>query len=114
MPVGSFAPVGGGGVGVEVTVSVAAPVMPSLVALMLAVPAPTADTAPVDELTVATAVLEELHVTVRPVRIRPSRSRNVDVAVVVPPTGSDDEPNETRIDATGAGSIDPVVIVRLR
>ena len=47
------------------TVMPAAPEMPDAVATMLAVPAPTPVTTPVVELTIATAVFAELHVTAR-------------------------------------------------
>jgi hypothetical protein len=50
----------------SVTVTAALPVFVSLVAMMFAVPAATAVTRPVDGSTVATAVLSEDQVTVRP------------------------------------------------
>src|SRR5438105_11294626 len=55
--------------GAGVTVSGALPVLPSLVATMFAVPELTADTTPADD-TAATAVLSEVHVTMRPVSTR--------------------------------------------
>jgi hypothetical protein len=68
--------------GAEVTVSGELPVLPSLVATMFAVPALTAETRPEDD-TVATEVLSELHVTVRPASERPFASSSVAVAWVV-------------------------------
>ena len=65
--------------GAAVTVIVALPVLPSLVAMMLAVPGFTAVTTPLDE-TVATLVLELLHVTVLPVSVLPPASRVTAVA----------------------------------
>jgi hypothetical protein len=69
--------------GAGVTVSVALPVFPSLVAIIFAVPALIAVTSPVDGDTAATAVLSELHAIVRPMRIRPLESKSVAVAWVV-------------------------------
>ena len=87
--------------GTCVTVTVAEPVMPSLVAVMLAVPAATALTAPVLEFTVATAVFELLQVMTRPVSTLFAASRVTAVAVAVPPTTSDDAPSEAVTVATG-------------
>jgi hypothetical protein len=70
--------------GGAVTVIVANPLVPSLVAVMFAIPMPAAVTAPVDD-TVATLVLSDDHVTVRPVRTWPPASLGVAVAVVAPP-----------------------------
>jgi hypothetical protein len=53
--------------GTSVAVIVAVPVLPSLVAVIVAEPAPVAATKP-PEVTVATVVLELDQVTVRPVR----------------------------------------------
>jgi hypothetical protein len=69
--------------GAGVTVRVALPVIPSLVATMFAVPALTAVTSPVDVPTVATPRVPELHTMVRPVRTRPWASSKVAVACVV-------------------------------
>jgi len=69
--------------GAGVTVSVALPVIPSLVATMFAVPTLTAVTSPVDVPTVATPGVPELHAMMRPVRVRPWASSNVAVACVV-------------------------------
>lgn len=68
----------GGGV---VTVSVALPDFPSLVATMFAVPAAIAVTAPVVE-TRARVVSLELHVTTRPVSVFPLASLSVATACV--------------------------------
>jgi hypothetical protein len=63
----------------------------SLVAVIVAVPSPTAVTVvvplvPLIGLTVSTAVLLDAHVTVRPVSTLLEASRNVDVSCWVPPT----------------------------
>jgi hypothetical protein len=71
--------------GAAVTVSIALPVLPSLVAMMLAVPGFSAVTSPVDE-TVATLLLELLQVTVRPVSVLPFASCVTAVAWVVAPS----------------------------
>ena len=68
--------------GAGVTVSGAEPFWPSLVATMLADPAATGVTRPVED-TVATAELLELQSTTRPVSARPLESSNVAVAWVV-------------------------------
>src|SRR5689334_8589838 len=68
--------------GAAVTVSNALPVLPSLVAIILAVPAETGVTRPVDD-TVATAVLSELQTMERPVSVLPFESSSVAVACVV-------------------------------
>lgn len=64
------------------TVKIAAPDLPSLVALMFAVPAPTAVTSPVAA-TVATPALSLCHVIVRPVSALPPESLRVAVACAV-------------------------------
>jgi hypothetical protein len=56
--------------GIVVTVIEAVPDLPSLVAVIVAVPPPTPDTVPVDD-TVATALLLDVHTTVRPVSVPP-------------------------------------------
>jgi hypothetical protein len=63
----------GGGGGTVVTVAVAVPVIPSLVARMIAVPGPTPVTTPT-LVTVATDVAELLHTTARPVSVAPVES----------------------------------------
>jgi hypothetical protein len=68
--------------GAGVTVSVALPDFPSLVAVMVAVPGATAVTTPLPD-TVATNVLLELHVTTRSVTTAPFASLTVGVSVAV-------------------------------
>ncbi|HWG35123.1 MAG TPA: hypothetical protein VN650_13210 [Gemmatimonadaceae bacterium] len=75
--------------------------MPSLVAVIVAVPGATAVTIPVAGTTIATAEALELQATVRPVRMLPLASRAVAVAVVVPPTLKLVAPNATETLATG-------------
>jgi hypothetical protein len=87
--------------GATVTVTIACPVTPSLVATIFAVPAPTAVTSP-ELLTLATAVFELVHVIVRPVNTLPLASVSSGVASVVCPTTRLLEPNETVTVATGA------------
>src|SRR4051812_7147964 len=87
----------GGGV----TVMVALPVLPSLVAMMFAVPTATAVTIPWAS-TVATAVLAELHVTTRPVSVLPLASRVVAVACDVPTAVMEPGARATVTVATGA------------
>jgi hypothetical protein len=70
--------------GAGVTVRGALPLLPSLVATMFAVPGLTAVTSPVVDETVATAVLSELQVIVRPVSVLPLASSVVAVACDVP------------------------------
>lgn len=93
----------GGGV----TVTVAEPSWPSLVATMVTgPPTVTAVTSPVLE-TEATAVLVDDHVTVRFCRLPPAASRGVAVSCVVCPTEIVLEGGETSTDATGAGGLVP-------
>jgi hypothetical protein len=68
--------------GICVTVIDAVPDFPSLVAVIVAVPAPTAVTVPVDD-TVATAPLLDVHTTVRPVSTTPFWSFSTTVRGVV-------------------------------
>jgi hypothetical protein len=88
--------------GTRVTVIVALPLLPSLVAVIVAVPVLTAVTTPVLE-TVATAVLSELQATARPANTLLFASSVVAAAVVVPPTAIGDAISETITKATGAG-----------
>ena len=67
---------GGGGGGGAVTVMVAVPVRPSLVAVMVAEPAATPVTSPLAE-TVATPLALVVHATGRPVSTLPPASRSV-------------------------------------
>src|SRR6185503_17421299 len=87
---------------VPFTVSVADPVLPSLVATTFALPAATAETTPV-AFTVATFVFEVLQTTVRPVSTLPLASLRTTDACVVWPALSVPAPNETVTVATGAG-----------
>jgi hypothetical protein len=86
-----------------VTVIVAVPVCPSLVAMMCAVPTLTAVTSPVVDETVAADVLSELQVIDRPVRVRPCESVSVAVACVVWIAFIELAASETVTVATGAG-----------
>jgi hypothetical protein len=85
---------------VATTVTCADPVRPSLVAVMLAVPAPTAVTTPV-VFTVATAVLSDAQDTTRPVTTTPFASLVTTVAWVVPPATTLEEASVTVTLATG-------------
>jgi len=83
------------------TVSAAVPLFPSLVAVIVAVPAATAVTTPDDD-TVAAAVLLDVHDTGRPVTTLPAASLVVAVSAVVCPTDIDNGLGETVKEATGA------------
>jgi hypothetical protein len=85
---------------VATTVTCANPLRPSLVAVMLAVPAPTAVTTPV-LFTVATAALSDPQDTSRPVTITPFASLVVAVAWVVPPATTLEAASTTVTLATG-------------
>jgi hypothetical protein len=85
-----------------VTVIVALPLFPSLVAVMLAVPTAIPVTTPEGE-TVATAVLLEFQVIDRPVRIALLESNVVAVACDVPTAVIEVGRSETVTDATGTG-----------
>jgi hypothetical protein len=85
-------------------VTVAPPVMVSLVARMIAVPSDTAVTRPVGD-TVATAGFELAHVTARPVSTPPFTSRAIADACVVRPTITDAEARLTVTVAIGTGLI---------
>src|SRR2546422_404295 len=71
--------------GTFATVTVAEPLFPSLVAVIVADPAATPVTRPPDD-TVATAGLPLVHVTARPARMFPAASLSVAVSCTVPPT----------------------------
>src|SRR5438046_3706093 len=77
------------------------PLWPSLVAVIVAEPATFAVTSPV-LLTVATAVLLEAHVIVRPVRMLPLASLRVAVSCTVWPACTLAEGGVTVTEATGA------------
>jgi len=89
--------------GTGVTVSVAEPVLVSLVAMIFAEPTATAVTRPVDD-TVATPGFSDAQLTTLPVRLLPLPSRVVAVACVDWPNTMDDEPSVTFTDATGIAS----------
>ena len=83
-----------------VTVSEALPVIPSLAATMLALPAATDVTCPL-ALTVATPVLELDQVIERPVSVLPPASFKMAVACVFCPAVNEDEASDTETVATG-------------
>jgi hypothetical protein len=85
------------------TVSVALPVLVSLVAMIWTEPGATLVTSPVAD-TVAAAGLPELHVTLRPVRMLPAASRVIAVDWVVCPAVIDVEARDTVTSATGTGT----------
>lgn len=85
------------------TVIVEVPVWPSLLAVMVAVPAETAVTTP-DVETLAIALELELHVTTRPVRMLPFASRVVADNATVAPVWMVAEAGETDTEATGTGA----------
>src|SRR5213083_1572021 len=88
--------------GTFVTVIDEVPLLPSLVAVIVAVPGVTPDTSPL-LLTVATAVLELDHVIVRPERGAPLASFGVAVSCTVWPACTDAEGGVTSTDATAGG-----------
>ena len=85
------------------TVTAAEPVWPSLNAVMLAEPALTAVTTPL-ELTDATPPLELDHAIVRPVRTLPFASRVTADNCIVPPTVRLGDAGDTETVATGTGA----------
>jgi hypothetical protein len=87
--------------GTNVTVSVAVPVFPSLVAVMVTVPAATAVAKPVELFTVATLAVLVDQVTVRPVRMLPLESFGVAVNCCVAPTAIEAVAGATATVATG-------------
>lgn len=92
------------------TTSGALPLLPSLVAIMLAVPVATELTTPAGE-TVATAMLSEAHVIARPVITFPLASFVVAVACVVCPGLSVLDARDTDTDATSAVETEPSITV---
>jgi hypothetical protein len=88
--------------GTGVTVTLAVPLLPSLVAVIVAEPAATPVTTPLDD-TVAIPVLELDHVTVRPVSTLLFASRVVAVSCTVRPTVTLGVAGATVTDATGTG-----------
>jgi hypothetical protein len=86
--------------GTLITVIVALPLLPSLVAVMAVDPAATPVATPM-ALTVANAVLPDVQAIVRPVRVLPAESRAVAVNVAVPPTAPVAVAGVTVTEATG-------------
>src|SRR5437879_1793602 len=84
-----------------VTLIVAVPFLPSLVAMIVAVPAATPATRPLP-LTVATAALLNVHVTLRPVSVFPAESVVTGVSCTVAPPGTLAVAGPTVTDATGS------------
>jgi hypothetical protein len=87
-----------------VTVTLAVPDFPSLVAVIVALPAATAVASPVPD-TVAAAVLLDAHVIVRPVSVFPDASFSVAVNCCVPPACSDADAGDSVTVATGACTV---------
>jgi hypothetical protein len=87
--------------GATITFMVADPLCPSLVAVMVALPTPTAVKTP-EGLTTAAAELLDVHVTTRPDNTLLPASFSVAVACVVPPVNSVELASATVTDATGA------------
>ena len=92
--------------GETVTVTVADPRVPSLAAVMRAVPVLAAVTVPVAD-TVATPELSDDQVIARPVRTWPLASLGVAVAVVVPPIATEGCARATERVAIGGGPVTP-------
>ena len=90
----------GGGGATEVTTTCAVPIFPSIVALIVVVPAPIAETRPA-ALTVATAALAVLQVTGRPLRVFPFASVATAASEADCPTFNAAEDGATDTAATG-------------
>src|SRR5256884_9262657 len=88
--------------GTAVTDTVAVPLCPSLVAVIVAEPTVAADTSPAP-LTVATPVLLLAQVMARPASGLPFASLRVATSGAVPPTATVTELGATLADATGRG-----------
>jgi hypothetical protein len=99
---GATVTVATGAGGGAVTVMAAVPLFPSLVAVIVADPAATPVTSPVEE-TVAAPALEVVHVTARPVSTVPPASRSVACSCVVCPACTLAEDGATVTVATGGG-----------
>src|SRR5205814_1725395 len=93
-----------------VTVIVAVPLLPSLVAVIVAVPAVLPVTSP-PALTRATVVSLDVQVTVRPVNTVPAESLVVAVSCAVAPTGRLAVAGLTVMEATAAGACATTTIV---
>lgn len=92
--------------GTGVTVAVAAPVIPSTVAVMAAAPGATAVTTPA-AFTVATAGVPELQLIVLPVTSAPAAVRGLAVSVWEPPTRSASDGGEITTLCTVGGVMPP-------
>src|SRR5690349_2876203 len=90
------------GLAVAVTVTRAVPLLPSLVPVMVAAPAPTPVTRPLLD-TVATWALSDVQVTVRLIKGSPPGPSGAAVSWTVFPTTSPVESGDTSTDATGVG-----------
>jgi len=90
--------------GTTLTVTVANPLRPSLVAVMFALPTVSAVTNPLLD-TVATVLFDDDHTIVRPLSSLPPASRVIADACVVAPITTAVAPSDTVTDATGAGTI---------
>src|SRR5256885_9431479 len=99
---------GGGGGCCAVTVTVAVPLFPPLVAVIVAVPAPTPVTSPA-ALTLATPAVLVAHVIVRPVTVRPNESFGVPVSCTVLPAETLAVAGLTLTEATGNAAVLAVV-----
>ncbi len=88
--------------GTAVTDTVAVPLYPSLVAVIVAAPTAAALTTPVP-LTMATPALLLAHVMARPASVLPFASWSVATSETVPPTVTVTAPGATLSDATGGG-----------
>ncbi len=98
--------------GTRPTVTPAVAVTPSLVAVMVVLPAEIAETTPL-LLTEAMAALALLHDTTRPVRITPVESRAVAASVAVCPTNRLGVDGATEMDDTGSNpTVTSAVAVR--
>ena len=91
------------------TVSVTTSLLPSLVPVMIALPAASAVTTPL-AFTVATVVALLLHVTVRPVSTVPFDERSTALACTVCPTTIDESVSETSTESTGIGETVTVAV----
>src|SRR3990170_3549648 len=91
------------------TVSAAVPLFPSLVAVIVAAPSATPVTRPLDD-TVATAVLFDVHVTVRPVRMFPFASLTTALSCCAAPTDTLADAGLTATVATAA--VEGAVVAR--
>jgi hypothetical protein len=94
--------------GTTLTVMVALPLFPSLVAVIVAVPAPTPLTSPLDD-TVATLPALVAQLTLRPANVFPAESFKVAMSCTVCPTARLAAAGLTLTAATGAGALPDVV-----